>query len=552
MIEALIQKNDLTALKAMSQQPFWNAWYELTFGQHNDFGIHGACPIEVLHWIMLGMYKYDRESLFNQTGTDSILGKRLNTIATHIGVLLQRQSDRTLPRTSFPTGVMVGQLRGHEMTGMIIVMTAMLRCTAGRKAINNARGQQKSFFPNEYYVRDWIMLLETQLQFEQWLKLPEMEVAAVERAQLKVCELMGMIKRVGKREASSKGKSMGNNLMNFHGTKHVPEDILYFGVPSNVNTFSDETNHKRDKKTAQRMQKRPGTVDIQTATKIIHRTAIDLAVEELNGRPRWHYFDGYDHTPHPCDQTIMRNGAILTGAHTTFFRHPQTNEWVYRVESKMKDKDKFQYDKMTLAVIIETCERLSDHKEEFEVYTELDVFTDGLKQKYRVSPFFEGKPWYDWADIDFSEDDDEDDQYSEYDYVESPCQFRAFIDLTGIPEDLPESEWRIGSGIKAFVERATPNPDITEKDRSDFWEPYMKVESQAKGFEDCNEQFCVSVTDITGTAVLIPDLDNFNTRAYLRLAPMTEWPEMFNDYLNNPHERNFDQEQSRNEPAQTI
>jgi len=126
MIEALIRKNDLTALKAMSQQPFWNAWYELTFGQHNDFGIHGACPIEVLHWIMLGMYKYDRESLFNQTGTDSILGKRLNTIATHIGVLLQRQSDRTLPRTSFPMGVMVGQLRGHEMTGMIVMMTAML------------------------------------------------------------------------------------------------------------------------------------------------------------------------------------------------------------------------------------------------------------------------------------------------------------------------------------------------------------------------------------------------------------------------------------------
>jgi hypothetical protein len=58
MITELVHKKDDIALKGMSQKFVWNAWYETWFGLHNDYGIHGACPLEILHWILLGMYKY--------------------------------------------------------------------------------------------------------------------------------------------------------------------------------------------------------------------------------------------------------------------------------------------------------------------------------------------------------------------------------------------------------------------------------------------------------------------------------------------------------------
>ena len=97
--------------------------------------------------------------------------------------------------------------------------------------------------PNESYLRDWVLLVETQLQLEQWMALPEMDVYTVEQAKTKFRELIGMIKQVGKRD-----KGMGCKTMNVHATKHVPQDIHNFGPPRCTNTKSNKTHHKRDKK----------------------------------------------------------------------------------------------------------------------------------------------------------------------------------------------------------------------------------------------------------------------------------------------------------------
>jgi len=59
----MVKSKDTDGLKATSQQMLWNAWYELKFGKHNDEGIHGATPLEILHWIQLGQFGYSRESL---------------------------------------------------------------------------------------------------------------------------------------------------------------------------------------------------------------------------------------------------------------------------------------------------------------------------------------------------------------------------------------------------------------------------------------------------------------------------------------------------------
>ena len=181
MIQNLVKQNVEANLKAVSQHPVWNSWHEIIFGLHNDSGIHGSSPLEILHWILLGQYKYSREGLFLQTGYDSKLGIAINESATSIGILLQRCSDKDLPRTTFSRGLNTSGLGGHEMTGMILCLTATLRSAHGRNLImNNARGKQKGFFPDDNYIRDWINLLETQLQFEEWLKLSEIPVTAIE------------------------------------------------------------------------------------------------------------------------------------------------------------------------------------------------------------------------------------------------------------------------------------------------------------------------------------------------------------------------------------
>ena len=138
-----------------------------------------------------------------------------------------------------------------------------------------------------------------------------------------------------KQIAKGIGNAMGFKTMNFHGTIHVPQDILNFGVPTNVNTRANEHHHKRDKGSALRTNKRHLTFDISTATKIHHRGAVDLGMEELKGRPRWKYFHGFDHSD---KETTLVDcfSPKLAGCRARVFKN--TDLWFMRVNSQMKAK----------------------------------------------------------------------------------------------------------------------------------------------------------------------------------------------------------------------
>ena len=75
MVQELVNVGDLEGMKAISQQYFTSCWYKVRFGQHNDYGIHGACPLEVLHWLQIGKYGYVRDMFFDQLGQTSALAE---------------------------------------------------------------------------------------------------------------------------------------------------------------------------------------------------------------------------------------------------------------------------------------------------------------------------------------------------------------------------------------------------------------------------------------------------------------------------------------------
>ena len=101
MIQKLIDKGDLEGLKRISQQNIQNAWYPLRFHAANDRGIHGACPSEMLHAVLLGIFKYVRNIFFLYMGEESKLAEDINGLASIYGKYLKHQSDRDLPDTHF-------------------------------------------------------------------------------------------------------------------------------------------------------------------------------------------------------------------------------------------------------------------------------------------------------------------------------------------------------------------------------------------------------------------------------------------------------------------
>ena len=135
----LFEESNTERLREMSQICAKNAFHGLRFGMHNDRGIHGACPWDLLHAVLLGIFKYVRDCLFEQLGPTSATSQEVNSLAQEVGNLLARQSDRNKPRTKFAKGIAKGKLMAKEYTGVLLVIAAVLQCEKGRELLSGAR-----------------------------------------------------------------------------------------------------------------------------------------------------------------------------------------------------------------------------------------------------------------------------------------------------------------------------------------------------------------------------------------------------------------------------
>lgn len=544
MIIDLVKKKDWKKMKELSQKPIWNALYELRFGLHDDTGVHGACPWEVMHWVQLNMFKYLREGFFLQTGETTILSTNMDTLCITIGELLKRQSDRSLPRIMFKGGIRVGMLQAHHMVGVMLLLAFAVRSCQGRRLLmETAIGKQKPFFNTLQKVRDWSRLLETILMFYSWLMQDEFKAELVERAIVKVKEVMCMIKAVGQRE-----KGMGDNRSTFHGTLHVPESIINFGAPKHVHTECTESFHRDDKATALTTQKRVDTMDEQVGRKTVEREAVELGVVEIQTRRtrnqyfrRLDDFGGYDSDCSDSSNSSAKSPPnidypVLSGIKTTFFQRKEPLRWVTRVQSRSADKDKVRYEAHVLYYLEEMARELSGLEDAsipnnttINLFTTLKVQSPSGEgsQIYYANPMDGGRPNYNWAQFQING---------------AFCigQMKAFIDFRELPS---ENNLHFPPGVYILVEPATRSSIAEEQRLSELFEPWVKTPCTVGGFgETHNDMLAVHIDQLRLPSVVVPDLGNANKRAYLRMVPRWQWPLMFEDWLEQPHRREWDAE----------
>ena len=138
-IKQLIDNNDVEALRNLSQHCIQNSMYNLRFGMHSDQGIHGTCPMEMLHAILLGMFRYIRDGFFEQIGPSSKLSDTINAWARKYGSLISRQSERDFPKTSFSNGILKGKLNAKDFPGILLCMSVCLRCKEVRDILEKKK-----------------------------------------------------------------------------------------------------------------------------------------------------------------------------------------------------------------------------------------------------------------------------------------------------------------------------------------------------------------------------------------------------------------------------
>lgn len=524
MMKKLFEKREVEKLRKMSQSCIRNAFHDLRFGLHNDRGVHGACPFELLHAVLLGIFKYVRDCLFEQLGPTSQAAKEVNALAQEIGRQLQKQSDRNKPRTKFAHGILKGKLMAKEYTGVMLVIAALLQTQKGKALLMSAR---KKEMRKVGQLEDWVLLVETLMQWEAYLNLPQMDKTHLQRLKKKHRFLLFLLKKVGARN-----KGMGFKVMKFHAVLHLAQDIEMFGVPMVVDTGSNESHHKTTKIAAKLTQKDVKTFEKQTSDRLDDFQVLDLALAELEGRALWKYFDGYmDKIPAKPKKEFTTTGGMVFQV----FKNNKTDEIEFQVMTRMKGKDDLKQDEGLLFYLNEVQQKLADWFEFVPVCAE----HNRSGQIFRSHPNYRGKgPWRDWVMI-------------KWNTGSNPAKIWGFIDISALPSGVSvrvDARSVVRSGVWAVIESCNYKKDPPVKKGQTpppvstiFKHVILDANSYDKNDGSVTERkfYLVDVETFQDPLVVIP---NVGTKCeFLVMAPRDKWSEDFNRWIHAVHK--FDTEE---------
>ena len=518
-IKKLIDRADLTGLKALSQTYLRNAFYNVQFSMGNDHGIHGSCPSELLHAFLLGTFKYLRDIFFEMIGRTSEGAKLINALAKVYGKLFARQSDRTMPGTNFSRGIQVGKLMAKDFRGVLLIILAILRSTKGRAIL-----QKLKKFKKDSDLDDWILLIELMLEWESYLNEPVMEVKHVKRLEKKHRFIMYIVRKVARRK-----KGMGLKLLKFHTILHIWEDILQFGVPLEYDTSANESMHKPSKKASKMTQRAAETFNFQTATRLIEFILLDLAMAEIeDGFVPWGYYDrlDLDFSSDGEDDNGPDGGKIWTGETRISVWRDEDGEVGYKLHTRSKFAAKTAWN-------IDLLEFLVDMQTEVDGYLRSDsmpIFTCHRRsgQVFRGHPNFRGKgPWKDWVWVDWGPG-----------YGRLPSHIWCFVKLEGMPtggNTIHYGGIPLKDGVFAVVEATTFVEEMAQVGNSDLMIPVVKdVQLDGDGSILQRTFYLADTEAFMDPCCVIPDLGGPSNR-YFVVKPRNQWAGEFVRWLEDPH-----------------
>ena len=519
-IQRMVERNDEKGLKAISQQNIKLAFDDVQFGHHNGQGIHGACPMELLHHILLGIYKYCRDQFFIQIGLKSEVAKEINALAKVLVRFFARQSDRDLPKTNFSKGIFEGKIMGKEFSGVMLLIAAILHTTHGKELL---KGKKKHFSNGQ--LADWALLVETLLEWEAYLKLPRMEIKHLKRLKTKHRYIMYLMKKIMKRT-----KGVGFKFMKFHGILHLVMDIIHFGVPGGLDTGSNESHHKLTKLCAKLTQRDISEFEKQTSTRLIEFLLLELAMAELEGKTIWEYFVLDQHRGKlKSDKICDKDEEVVTGgSQLQVGFDDEKDEIMWKYVRKNRRTDSWNNP------ILHFLHQLQEKVNQMGIGQPIVICSEHKRngQIFRGHPNFRNKGmWNDWAVFDWARKGGK-----------LPGEIWCFVDLSGLPDNchFKFGDNYVEPGVFAVMESAVyedqqPNyktENIASGERkSDFFRAIRKE----LGPNNSPKFYLANVESIVDMACVIPDIGSDCCVQYFQVTPRNKWSDHFIMWLNDTH-----------------
>ena len=464
-----------------SHHDIQNSFHSLCFGGDSQ-GIHGCTPPETLHLYQQGLYKYALIHFFT-----SVLNQRqrseLDDLISLLSPSFQRQSERSMPRFSFPHGVTnLSRITAEEVTGVVLLCTVAIHTQTFSKRVCTTWNGRSYVFQRDLHAKclEFAKLFEAMLSLESWMESDNHSRGFVTNQSRPIIRcVMHKFKNTVQREDGN-----GLKLPKFHQLLHVPRYILKFGSPKNFNSGRCESHHiKLSKMPASTAQRRVATFEQQVGNRITDHLVVNRAICSIE------------------NNTQQPNIPELLGG-TRFFLCCMVAGDSYVAMRNQHNMAELEYPQDVLSGVGQAlCPLFSDHM--------VPCFTEhrrGISGEliFRGHPNYRGRPWHDWAYFKW---ESENQTVSEY-----PGMIYFFCDLRQINVH-PRTHNNFEPGIYAVIHSMHNIPTFVNQSRL-----LRKGNLSTRSiFEICDVEslskpaFVVNNIGVINTYIIIPDRKSWSS-----------------------------------------
>ena len=395
--------------------------YDLIFGPYRMF------PPELLHTSGSGLIMYMFRSLreFMDLASRTIL----DSLHQRMAAIIQRQSERDFPRGSVRNGLIDGsKCQSNERRGNLFRLLCISYTTEGKNALS---GVVQLFGITCSQFRSFIMLY---LAMEEWMHSVNSK-DKVRASRKLIAQVLRTLKKVFPRKAGQ-----GHKLPKFHGMTKMQYYMCLFGSGMNFYGGPGESHHKYFVKApAGNTQQRVCEFAKQIANRIYESMIFEIAKEKVRQADEEYEIIGssLDVQAGGSSEEEGENCALF-GRYELQVTHVnddgETGESIMKWSSDKKNKqksNKYELHPDLLRVIFrETRKRNLDNGCTIIGYTEMATSCDDMKCTFRAHPWYQGGPWYDWAYVQFLEQDSVGNEIIQY----FPSLILGFIQFVGDEE----------------------------------------------------------------------------------------------------------------------
>jgi hypothetical protein len=423
----------LALLKSMSRYDIKNAFISKHLPlSDNEHGPYGMMPPEMLHVSGQGLIKYMFESLSIQIGSGQDRDY-IDKLHVQIYMNIKRQSERDFPRGSIRNGIIDGtKCQAEERKGNLFLLLVMAHTVEGTTKLQKGLG----YHSNARWKR-FLEFLKLYLSMEEWFHDCNRK-EEVRQSRIMISKVLEMLQDIFPREEGTNGYC----IPKMHAMTKVMVYMQRYGSAMNFYGGTGESAHKFFVKApGLKTQRRVNEFAVQIAKQYYDIMVTQYALRSVNAKEDWvGLLPTKEKMNKSEDVSIHLSGKYSVVITNDVLRSMRVGNsicvnWHSDQQGIRINDNKYCLEERLVMFLSRKFDSMDAREFKngycFEGYTRVTLRSGaGTTLLLYAHPCFQGKEWYDWVYVHFSEKNAAGDAVESY----YPAKLLGFIKVNNITE----------------------------------------------------------------------------------------------------------------------